>query len=245
MGDALDRLTRPIQVFVRDDDAGWDDDGLMRLLDVFTCRETPIDLAVIPAALCDVLGVALVARANDGLLGLHQHGWAHANHESTGRKCEFGPTRSHSAQMADLIAGQERLQAVLGPTLEPIFTPPWNRCTEVTAACLFELGFTTLSRDVSAACFDHPHLSETPVSFDWSSRRHPDADVRGIKLANLIAGLDDAHTAGAIGIMLHHAVMTAEDLAEIGQLLDVLASQPLITFVPLRRVAAGSCHTGG
>ena len=45
--------------------------------------------------------------------------------------------------------------------------------------------------------------------------------------------------------MLHHAVMTTEDLAEIGQLLDVLARQRLITFVPLRRVAAGSCHTGG
>ncbi len=238
--DALDGLTEPISVFVRDDDAGWDDDALIRLLDLFVSCETPIDLAVIPAALGDRLGAALVTRADDGLLGLHQHGWSHTNHETTGRKCEFGPARSSCAQLADIVAGQERLQAILGPAVEPMFTPPWNRCTEVTAGCLIELGFTVLSRDASAVAHDHPDLAETPVSFDWSSRRYPTPDARGNALAEVIARPGDVRAAGSMGLMLHHAVMTPDDLSDVGQLLDVLGGHPLVTFVPLRRVTTGS-----
>lgn len=245
VGDALSRLTEPVTVFVRDDDAGWDDDGLMRLLDAFTYREVPIDLAVIPAELSERLGATLVARANDGLLGLHQHGWTHTNHESTGRKCEFGATRSPSAQRADIIAGQARLQDLLGPANEPIFTPPWNRCSPVTAACLTDLGFSVLSRDVTAEPFNQPHLAETPVAFDWSSRRHPNPVARGIALANLIDSPMDARPGNSIGIMLHHAAMTTEEVTEVGQLLDLLSSHPLLRFVPLRQVAAGSCHNVG
>lgn len=41
----------------------------------------------------------------------------------------------------------------LHPYVEPIFTPPWNRCTEQTAAALANLGFQVLSRDHTAVPF--------------------------------------------------------------------------------------------
>ncbi len=58
--DALDRRTVPIEVFVRDDDAGWADAELFALLDVFAARGMPIDLAVIPDALTPRLAAELL-----------------------------------------------------------------------------------------------------------------------------------------------------------------------------------------
>ena len=53
-----------------------------------------------------------------------------------GRKCEFGESRSRELQHADIAAGKELLSDLLGPITDPIFTPPWNRCTASTAALL-------------------------------------------------------------------------------------------------------------
>ena len=38
-------------------------------------------------------------------VAVHQHGFAHENHEPQGRKCEFGPSRSRVAQRRDIAAG--------------------------------------------------------------------------------------------------------------------------------------------
>src|SRR4051794_33505250 len=94
--DSLDRSPRRLEVFFRDDDAGWDDDRLLALVDLFAERGLPLDLAVIPAELSARLASALVARD----VGLHQHGYSHANHEVEGRKCEFGPGRGADLQRA-------------------------------------------------------------------------------------------------------------------------------------------------
>ena len=59
---ALDSRATPVAVFVRDDDAGWDDAALARLLDVCATHRAPIDLAVIPAALDDERAAWLLAR---------------------------------------------------------------------------------------------------------------------------------------------------------------------------------------
>ena len=63
---------------------------------------------------------------------VHQHGLAHVNHEPDGRKFEFGPSRTHEEQRADIEAGRRLLAERLGDAVEPIFTPPWNRCTRDT-----------------------------------------------------------------------------------------------------------------
>ena len=106
--DALDAAAAPVAFFVRDDDAGWDDGRLHALLDVTAQAGVPIDLAAIPQATSGTLALALASRmgAAPALLGVHQHGWAHTNHETVQRKCEFGGARSVQAQRADLAQGR-------------------------------------------------------------------------------------------------------------------------------------------
>ena len=116
----------------------------------------PVDLAVIPAELDAGLARELRARPR---VGLHQHGLAHVNHEREGRRCEFGPARGAAAQRRDIEAGRARLADLLGERVDPIFTPPWNRCTADTGRCLAELGFAALSREARAAPLDVPRAA--------------------------------------------------------------------------------------
>ena len=221
----LDRADEPVQFFFRDDDAGWDDARLYQLLDCFIQRSIALDLAVIPASLSESLARNLkaCACACDIQLGLHQHGYTHTNHEVLGRKHEFGPSRNRTQQYQDLQAGQQRLQDLLGNTLDPIFTPPWNRCTEVTPACLTALGWRVLSRDSSALSLDCEGLLELPVSVDWLRQR------QGVRISLSALGewiARAAQESSVIGIMLHHAVMDPNDLDNLRALLDLLRVHP-------------------
>ena len=115
--DALDEAARPVTLFFRDDDAGWRDDRLRRLLEIFDRFSTPIDLAVIPCALGDSLARELRRRRESSpvLTGVHQHGLAHANHEPAGRKCEFGGARDEGVQRRDIEAGRRARRAARAP----------------------------------------------------------------------------------------------------------------------------------
>lgn len=224
---ALDQAARPVTFFFRDDDAGWADAALYHLLDRFAAQRVPLDLAVIPKAVSDPLAVQLRRRCDDqpGLLGLHQHGFRHVNHEAAGRKYEFGPSRSGDQQRQDLQAGDQRLRALFGRRLDSIFTPPWNRCTDLTVRCLSELGYRALSRDASAQPLALPPASnaalrECPVSVDWQRRcggRRIGRGAIGRQLA------EAARAAQPVGVMLHHAVMSEDDFADVQGLLLVLS----------------------
>src|SRR5512138_1768408 len=134
---ALDDARKPATFFFRDDDAGWRDDRLFALLDLFNRYSVPIDLAVIPVELTPQLASELRRRAEASphLLDFHQHGCKHINHEDQGRKCEFGPARSKTEQYSDLAVGKQKMADLLDCSGH-IFTPPWNRCTDVTVECL-------------------------------------------------------------------------------------------------------------
>jgi hypothetical protein len=219
----LDDSPRPVDFFFRDDDAGWADARLFQLLDLFEQHSTPIDLAAIPLALTRGLAVALRARieAAPELLAVHQHGFAHLNHEPEGRKCEFGVRREPSLQQLDIDTGRRMLADLLGPTSGDIFTPPWNRCTEVTGESLLRAGFRILSRDVTAVPLKLEGLSELPVTVDWFARRKGSRlspDESGAQLA------EAAGTPGPVGVMFHHALMEADELARTGELLALLAA---------------------
>ena len=56
--------------------------------------------------------------------------------------------RSAEAQDASRETG-----SIVGSSyaVDPIFTPPWNRCTQATADCLAMLGYRVLSRDATAS----------------------------------------------------------------------------------------------
>src|SRR4051794_24748382 len=202
---ALDASSEPVEVWFRDDDAGWEDERLLELIGRFADHGLPLDLAVIPCALTERLAEALQG------VGLHQHGYAHTNHQVEGRKCEFGPARSRAQQYADIVAGQERLRALLGDRLDPFFTPPWNRCTRDTGEVLVELGFALLSREHRAEPLGL--LPELPVHLDVARLAPAELDER-------FAGF--VRDGGPVGVMFHHGVMERDDMERAAELLSVL-----------------------
>ena len=225
----------PRTVFFRDDDAGWGDERLWELLDLFDRRSLPVDLAVIPAALNPALTAELTVRAHAGGVHLHQHGFAHVNHEPTGRKCEFGPARSYEDQAADIARGAAILGDAFAELVEPVFTPPWNRCTAVTADVLADTGFAVLSRDSTATPLPDARILEVPITVDWFGSR------KGVRwtpyeLADRLASA--VRTGGPVGIMLHHAVTDDGEFAALGALLALLTTHPSTRAVPLAALAA-------
>ena len=153
------------------------------------------------------------------LLAFHQHGWTHLNHESEGRKCEFGPSRPKEQQYADLSQGRKNIEDLLDCAVE-IFTPPWNRCTVTTTECLAELGFRVLSRDATAAPLALPGLAELPVHVDWFAKRKG-ARISQQQLGQQIAAASVERR--RVGIMLHHAVMDDDEMVPLAQLLALLS----------------------
>jgi Uncharacterized protein conserved in bacteria (DUF2334) len=207
---SLDSAPEPVEVFFRDDDAGWEDARLLALCDLFGALELPLDLAVIPNDLTERLGRELVKR---DWLALHQHGFTHRNHEREGRKCEFGPSRSYEQQRSDIAAGRDILETLLG-RITMIFTPPWNRCTLDTARAVQDLGFAMLSREHRAERFGLDGLAELPVHLDLARLSPEELDSR------FAAHVDEG---GPIGVMFHHAVMERADFDRAAALLRLLA----------------------
>jgi uncharacterized protein DUF2334 len=211
---AIDAAPASVNVFFRDDDAGWATERLRALLDVFSELDLPLDLAVIPRALDEPLAAELLVRAMAQPVYLHQHGFTHANHEPEGRKYEFGPHRSRGEQHHDIAAGATRLHELLGDAVQPIFTPPWNRCTADTGHALVDLGFKVLSRESRAPPLDIAGLAEVPIRVDWLK---PDV------VARLTTAIADG---GRIGLMFHHA---DTDIARAAELLTLLARHDRVT----------------
>ncbi len=219
---SLDQTTAPIDVFFRDDDAGWEDERLLELIARFAEHGLPLDLAVIPADLSPTLAERLVASH----AGLHQHGYAHTNHQVEGRKCEFGPARSRSQQRGDIAAGQARLRELLGERVDPFFTPPWNRCTRDTGEVLVELGFTLLSREHRAEPLGL--LRELPVHLDVARLAPDELDSRFA---------ERVRAGGPVGVMFHHAVMEREAMERASALLALLAGHERVLVRSMRDLA--------
>jgi len=168
---------------------------------------------------------------------VHQHGFAHCNHEIFERKCEFGGARGIDAQRGDLLAGRDRLRGLFGARLDAIFTPPWNRCSAATPALLAELGYSALSRDRTAPA-QHA-LPELPVDVDWCKqqratvlRGEDGGDRIGFELAQRLG------TGQPVGLMLHHAEMDARDLALLDALLGAAARHPHARWVSMSEISS-------
>lgn len=234
---ALAGCERPVTAFIRDDDAGWDDAKLFVLTGITQDAGVPIDLAAIPLAVGPALAKALVARidAAPGLVGVHQHGCAHTNHETLERKCEFGTARDADRQRADIAGGRLLLQQGLGERLLPIFTPPWNRCAPYTPALLAELGFVALSRDRGALA--QRQLPELPVDVDWSRHwREGGADAVVQALAEAVRAR--AADGRPLGLMLHHAAMADAEFSRLRGWLRVLARHARLRWQPMAALLA-------
>ena len=242
---ALDRRDAPVHFFIRDDDAGWADARLMALLRVMDAVGVPIDLAAIPTAVTPELAHELRARRHAGqAIGMHQHGFAHINHEGVDRKCEFARGREPWLREADLRRGREQLQVLFGDALDSIFTPPWNRVSADTPAMLAALGFAALSRDVTAA--PQHALPEIAVHTDWSKQWRLANEGRSNPLQRIAEDLAQ-HVQGAacIGLMLHHAVMSDAELDALHGVLAGWARHPMACWVLMRDVPEPLRQTHG
>ena len=236
--ETLDMAPQPIVFFFRDDDAGWEDTRLFELIRLFGRNDVPLDLAVIPKSLRNSTAARLRALVETfpEKISLHQHGYAHLNHEESGRKSEFGASRPAALQLVDITRGRELLSEMFGQIVDPIFTPPWNRCTGMTATCLRAAGFSYLSRDVTATAIDTDGLRELPIAIDWFKKR------QGFRLApsEIGAALSSAARArSVVGVMLHHAVMDHDEHTRLGELLRLLSAHAQARCVLMRDVRQG------
>jgi hypothetical protein len=218
----LDGAVAPIDLFIRDDDVGWDDGRLWRVLNRLATHGLPVDLALIPTELNRTLASGLVdwSSSSPHPVCFHQHGFAHVNHEPTGRKIEFGPSREGWQLRRDIAEGQDRLRDLLGPVVDPIFTPPWNRCTPATGHHLVELGFEVLSREERAGSLGIPGLIELPIQVDWFAHRKGTRLSR-IEFGELLARA--VERSGRVGLMFHHAAMDGAERAAAGELFALLS----------------------
>jgi hypothetical protein len=201
---------RPATVWFRADDIGVPGRQCRRMLATFSTHQVPLALALVPAWLTALRWKALKTDGRDGahLWGWHQHGWRHRNHETAGKKQEFGPARCPKDLHSDLVRGRRRLTAILGAAFLPVFTPPWNRCSAETLEQLKALAFRAVSRSQGAKPKAPQALPDLFVNVDLHTRKgqQPREDWGA-----LLGELETALTAGWCGIMLHHQRMN--DLA--------------------------------
>ena len=247
-GAAADRASKPVHLFLRDDDINEDEETLRELLDVSLARGVGINLEVIPGTLTDACArlIADHKRFTPDLVQLDQHGWLHTNHELAGRKCEFGPSRSYAQQYDDIARGKALLESTLPELISPVFTPPWNRCTTDTLRVLDELGFTTFSGlrgSIPVTGYRVQEISVTLDLYQWKG---------GAMLkepALIIADLIRQIQAGApIGLLLHHKVMDRRAFAFLDRLLATLRGYAFIqchTFSSLQAVGLGAVASYG
>lgn len=225
----------PIKVFFRNDDGGWADQRLQELANEFIQQDLPLDIAVIPDALSaqsvDVISALLDA---GGRIAIHQHGFAHTNHQSSGRSCEFGSDRNFMQQQRDIAAGQKRLTTEFGAQVASVFTPPWNRCTSDTAVALQTLGVQYISRIIGSEPISDA-VPELPVAVDWLKKRKG-VRLNTTELVEYICGLlntDDE----VIGVMLHHEHMDQDNRLMLHQFIESLRESQMVSFHAMMDIA--------
>lgn len=222
------RQNRLLNFFLRDDDIDDDETSLRTLLQICFRHNMPVNLAVIPGRLTPAAASFLndTLQQHPKLIELNQHGWIHLNHEREGKKCEFGTSRNFAEQLADIAAGQSRMNEAFGQNWFPVFVPPWNRCTATTATALDEVGFQALSREHSQTPFEGRRFAELPVTLDiyrWrggAALRSPE-DLAD-EFSRQIINLND------IGVLLHHKVMTAAAFDLLSDLLQLFTHFPIV-----------------
>ena len=234
---ALARDTNnPIRVFFRADDAGVPSKKFFQLLDIFAKHQTPLAVAVVPAWLTTARWREINSRAarTPDLWCWHQHGWSHQNHETQGKKSEFGESRPPEDIRADILAGRERLTEILGRDFTPAFTPPWNRCGPVTLELLKELGYHLISRSVGDTPQPPAGFPDVGVNVDIHTRKETEALAGWVGLWRALeAGLKS----GWCGMMIHHQRMNKTAFNFLDLLLANLRQTPGIRLMDLLEMA--------
>lgn len=220
-----------IELFIRDDDVDSEEANLERLVSMGIKLRVPISFGIIPASLTKNVGTLLnsVKRSHPELIEIHQHGWAHINHEGDRGKAEFGPARSYDQQREDLQKGRATLEESFGDAFFPAFSPPWNVYTADTIRAMQELSFQVLSagwHDFGVSWGGIQHYPSALDLTNWGAvgRLQP---PRGL-FVRTVASLTKAR--GPVGLLLHHWMMTPEEFRSLESLLHGLTQTDRVVF---------------
>jgi len=217
----------PVPLFFRADDVAVPGKNFNRLMDLFAKYGVPLSLAIVPAWLTAPRWQYLNSfeKKNPSRWCWHQHGWRHSNHETEGKKQEFGDTRSLAQITHDLLRGKRRLEQLMAEAFYPVFTPPWNRCGANALQALKEQGYAAVSRSRGSKPSAPGGVPDFYVNVDLHTRKGRDPAAGW---HNLLGEFEQAVASGFCGIMIHHQLMNtvAFDFLEI--LLKALTDHPRI-----------------
>lgn len=227
---------RIVPVFFRADDVAVPGKNLEKLIALFRMRNAPLSLAIVPAWLTERRWQWLAERAGDAVdrWCWHQHGWRHVNHQSKGKKEEFGEEREDQEIRQDLIRGRRRLETLLGERFVPIFTPPWNRCSGATLELLERMNYLAVSR-AERSVPKAEAIPDLSVQVDLHTRREKNFQTgwRNL-LQELSVSLVEKE---ACGIMIHHQRMNPVAFEYLDHLLSVFSKSPRIRLTHLGALA--------
>lgn len=237
LAELLERATdegRTVEVFLRDDDVDCCEPRLFQLEAFLRKNLVPCNLAVIPGLLeaeaADYLKAVL--SETDSLISLSQHGYRHLNHEATGRKCEFGDSRSFDEQYGEIHKGRELLRQYFPGLPLDTFVPPWNRCSRLGLRAVKEAGFRIFSgwegkssdsNSVVAATGLQPILANVDI-FSWGKK------MRLKEAAEVDYDICARLQSGRIGILLHHKLMEQAALDMLEGIVDTLRQAGAVSF---------------
>jgi hypothetical protein len=235
-------IRAPVPFFFRADDIGAPSAQFSSMTLPFLRHRAPLALAVVPAWLTRNRWNSLLSlhQQDSALWCWHQHGWRHQNHEVTGKKQEFGPSRSHGQIVKDFVSGKERLSDLMGKVFEPIFTPPWNRMGQTALDAARGLGYLAVSRSMGASPPSINGLPDLFVDVDLHTRKEPDGDAAW---EALLAEFRTAILRGRCGIMIHHQRMNPKAVEFLDALLVVLKSENRIQLLPIKDLLPNDAPT--
>ncbi len=213
------------RIFFRADDIGVPGEQFSKLIHSFTTNKLPLCLAVVPTWFTEHRLTSLQHDTGKGSSQWcwHQHGWLHRNHETVGKKQEFGSGRPPAAQVADLRKGKNRLEQILGNEFSHYFTPPWNRCSGDTLEGLQMLGFKAVSRSRNAKPPAPENFPDFQVNIDLHTRKETDPQKC---MQHLLTEISEGIAGGTGGIMLHHQRMNQAAFDFLDLFLHIIASNP-------------------
>jgi len=234
--DALQRVSalfdaRPgATVFFRADDVAIPSARQDLLLELFVRNQAPLCAAMIPAWLSGKRWARIDGQVagNHRLFAWHQHGWNHINHETQGKKQEFGPSLGSRDKQRAILRGRDKLAGILGDRFLPVFTPPWNRVDAEAMAMLRDAGFRAISRYSAAKVPALEGLPDLFANVDLHTRKEPDA-ASGWEA--LLHEFEQALAGGRVGIMIHHQRMNGPAFAFLDGLLGMLRARTDLRLV--------------
>lgn len=237
--DELDRWAsagRTVSLWWRDDDAVAATPALERLIGLHRANAAPLALAIIPALAQPGLADRL---SNEPNIAALQHGYLHQNHAGPDeKKSEFPNKRSINERLADLQAGQERLQSLLVPDqFLPVFVPPWNRLAPDILPSMPGLGYAAVSAfQARTSYWAAPGLAmlNTHIDpIDWHGNDNAAAVERSLAAACLHlramrAGEQDFQP---LGLLTHHLRHDETIWAFIDLFLSRTAAHPAVRWL--------------